>query len=132
MEENPKILLVDDRPENLLALEMLFEDIPCEIFKALSGNEALAYIVHHDFAMVLLDVQMPDMDGFETAELMRGNKKTCHVPIIFITAISKEQQHVFQGYKSGAVDYLFKPFEPAILLSKVLFIRTSSKYVNPE
>jgi diguanylate cyclase (GGDEF)-like protein len=117
--EQSKILIVDDRPENLLALELLFEEIPCEIFKALSGNEALGHLVNHDFAMVLLDVQMPDMDGFETAELMRGNKKTSHVPIIFVTAISKEQRHVFQGYKSGAVDYLFKPFEPEILLNKV-------------
>lgn len=117
--EKPKILIVDDRPENLLALELLFEEIPCEIFRALSGNEALTQVAGNDFAMVLLDVQMPDMDGFETAEFMRGNKKTSHVPIIFVTALSKEQRHVFQGYKSGAVDYLFKPVEPEVLLGKV-------------
>ncbi len=116
--KKPKILLVDDRPENLLALELLFEDVPCEIFKALSGNEALAQVMNHDFAMILLDVQMPEMDGFETAELMRSNKKTRHMPIIFVTAISKEKQHVFKGYKSGAVDYLFKPIDSDILLSK--------------
>ncbi len=117
--ENPKVLLVDDRPENLLALELLLEDVRCETQKAISGNEALAAIVANDFALVLLDVQMPDMDGFETAALMRGNKKTCHIPIIFVTAINKERRHVFQGYQSGAVDYLFKPYDPAILLSKV-------------
>ena len=117
--EKPKILIVDDRPENLLALELIFEAIPCEIVKATSGNAALVQTMNNNFAMVLLDVQMPGMDGFETAELMRSNKKTKHIPIIFVTAISKEQQHVFKGYKSGAVDYLFKPIDSDILLSKV-------------
>jgi len=120
----PKILIVDDRPENLLAMEMIFENEPCDIIKASSGNEALAHMMAHDFAVVLLDVQMPGMDGFETAELMRGNRKTGHVPIIFVTAISKERQHVFKGYETGAVDYIFKPIEPEILKSKVgVFLR---------
>ena len=89
--EKPKILVVDDRPENLMAIELIFQDEPWEVVKALSGSEALSHMIVHDFAVVLLDVQMPDMDGFETAELMRGSKKTGHVPIIFVTAISKEK-----------------------------------------
>ena len=117
--ENPKILIVDDLPKNLLIMEQIFEDIPCEIHASLSGREALGKMMKHDFAVVLLDVQMPDIDGFETAKLMRSNNKTRNVPIIFVTAINKEQAHVFEGYKSGAVDYLLKPFNPDILLSKV-------------
>ena len=117
--ENPKILIVDDLPKNLLIMEQIFEDIPCEIHTSLSGREALSKMIQHDFAVVLLDVQMPDIDGFETAKLMRSNNKTRNVPIIFVTAINKEQAHVFEGYKSGAVDYLLKPFNPDILLSKV-------------
>jgi CheY-like chemotaxis protein/HPt (histidine-containing phosphotransfer) domain-containing protein len=113
------ILIVDDRPENLLALESLLEGPDLNIIKAGSGNEALGLMLKYEFALVLLDVQMPEMDGFETAELMRGTKKTRHIPIIFLTAISKEQRHVFKGYETGAVDYLFKPLEPEILKSKV-------------
>jgi CheY-like chemotaxis protein/HPt (histidine-containing phosphotransfer) domain-containing protein len=113
------ILIVDDRPENLLALEKILERPGLEIIKASSGNEALGLLLDRDFALVLLDVMMPEMDGFETAELMRGNSETCHIPIIFVTAISKQQKHVFKGYESGAVDYLFKPLDPDILLSKV-------------
>lgn len=117
--ENPTILIVDDRPENLLVMEVNFEDEPCSIVTALSGNEALSLTLVHDFAVVLMDVQMPGMDGFETAELMRSNHKTANVPIIFVTAISKEKKHLFKGYESGAVDYIFKPLEPVILKSKV-------------
>jgi signal transduction histidine kinase len=117
--EKQSILLVDDRPENLLALESILEDPALHLVKAASGNEALGLMLEHDFAMVLLDVQMPDMDGFETATLMRGSEKTRHVPIIFVTAISKERQYVFKGYDAGAVDYLFKPVDPEILKSKV-------------
>jgi two-component system cell cycle response regulator len=113
------ILIVDDRPENILALERLLERPGLNIKKATSGNDALALVLDHDFALVLLDVQMPEMDGFETAELMRGNSSTRHIPIIFVTAISTEQKYVFKGYESGAVDYLFKPLDPDILLSKV-------------
>ncbi len=130
---NPKILIVDDRPENLLSMEIIFETEPCQIIKALSGNEALAKMVVHDFAVVLLDVQMPEMDGFETAQLMRSSKKTSHVPIIFVTAISKEKQHMFKGYKSGAVDYIFKPIEPEILKSKVfVFLKLYNQHKNLE
>lgn len=114
-----KILLVDDRPENLLALENILENPDFDIIKATSGNEALGLMLEYEFAIVLLDVQMPEMDGFETAELMRGNERTKQTPIIFVTAINFEQKYVFKGYESGAVDYLFKPFDPYILKSKV-------------
>lgn len=113
------ILLVDDREENLIALESILEDDHLNLIKATSGQEALSLILDHDFALVLLDVQMPEMDGFETAELMRGIEKTKHIPIIFVTAISKEQKYVFKGYEAGAVDYMFKPLDAEILKSKV-------------
>ena len=119
MADTVDILLVDDRPENLLALESLLESPELNIVKATSGNEALGLMLEYDFALVLLDVQMPGMDGFETAELMRGTEKTRQVPIIFVTAISKEKQHVFKGYEAGAVDYLFKPIVPEFLKTKV-------------
>jgi len=117
--EKINVLIVDDRPENLLALESLLENPSLNIMKAYSGNEALGLVLQHDFALVLLDVQMPEMDGFETAELMRSSQRTRHIPIIFVTAISKEQQHIFKGYEAGAVDYLFKPLDPQILQGKV-------------
>lgn len=119
--EKQKILMVDDRPANLVALEAVLEAPDRELIKANSGNEALSLLLKHDFALVLLDVQMPGMDGFEVAELMRMNKKIQKVPIIFVTAISKEDKYVFKGYQAGAVDYLFKPIEPLILKSKVNF-----------
>jgi signal transduction histidine kinase len=121
MRERKKIniLLVDDKRDNLFALESILESPELELFTAMSGNQALALLLEHDFALVLLDVQMPEMDGFETAELMRGSEKTKHIPIIFLTAISKERKHIFKGYESGAVDYLFKPLDPEILQSKV-------------
>ena len=113
------ILIVDDRPANLLALESLIEAPDRTIIQAASGNEALQRVLESDVALVLLDVQMPDMDGFETAELMRLNPDTARIPIIFVTAISNEQRHVFKGYESGAVDYITKPIEPLVLQSKV-------------
>jgi len=113
------ILIVDDRPENLLTLEHLLESPELNIVRATSGQQALGLLLDHDFALVLLDVQMPDMDGFETAELMRGNKRTRHIPIIFVTANHTEHKHIFRGYDSGAVDYLFKPLDPQMLLCKV-------------
>jgi signal transduction histidine kinase len=121
--EKPVILLVDDRPENLTALEALLGDMEIETARALSGNEALRLTLKQDFALVLLDVQMPAMDGFETAELMRSNPKTRHLPIIFVTAGMKEVKYQFKGYDAGAVDYLAKPIEPVILRSKVRVFR---------
>lgn len=113
------VLIVDDRIENLFSLETILKQPDLNIIKANSGEEALRKILKHDIALILLDVQMPGMDGFETAELIRCNEATQHIPIIFVTAISKEDGHVFKGYDSGAVDYIFKPLEPAILRSKV-------------
>jgi len=117
--EKTSILIVDDRPENLMALEASLEDLDLNIVKAHSGNEALGLMLENDYALVLLDVQMPGINGFETAETMKESKKTKNTPIIFLSAISKEQKHVFKGYDSGAVDYLFKPFDPEILKSKI-------------
>jgi two-component system cell cycle response regulator len=119
MIEIPKILIVDDKVENLIALEKTLSDLDAKLIRANSGNEALGLILDHEFALILLDVQMPEMDGFETAELIRSNADTSHIPIVFVTAISKEQTHVFDGYAAGAVDYLFKPLDPFILKSKV-------------
>jgi len=114
-----KILIVDDRPENLFVLESLIDEPDIELIRATSGNEALAKVLDHDFALVLLDVQMPGMDGYEVAELMRGNRLTRNIPIIFVTAKHKEQANIFKGYDAGAVDYLFKPLEPVILKGKI-------------
>ena len=113
------ILVVDDRRENLIAMEALLDADDRNLVMAQTGNEALALALKHDFALVLLDVQMPDMDGFEVATLMRRNRKTRHLPIIFVTALSKEGKYVSQGYRNGAVDYLFKPVDEQILDAKV-------------
>lgn len=119
VDETFNILIVDDRPENLLTLESILDSPELNIIKASSGNEALALMWEHEFALVLLDVQMPIMDGFETAEIMRSREKTKNIPIIFITAISKDRSHVFRGYESGAVDYLYKPLDMDVLRSKI-------------
>jgi response regulator RpfG family c-di-GMP phosphodiesterase len=116
-----KILAVDDEPANLVSLEAILEDEGRELLKATSGAEALKILLKEDVSLVLLDVQMPEMDGFEVAELMRHRKDTQTIPIIFVTAISKEDKYVFKGYQVGAVDYLFKPLDPMILKSKVDF-----------
>jgi two-component system, sensor histidine kinase and response regulator len=113
-----KFLLVDDLDENLLVLEALLRREGLELLKAKSGREALELALEHDFALALIDVQMPEMDGFELAELMRGAERTRHVPIIFVTAGMQERHRVFKGYDAGAVDFLFKPLEPQILRHK--------------
>lgn len=113
-----KCLLVDDLAENLLALSALLQRSDVETFSARSGAEALELLLVHDFALAFLDVQMPDMDGFQLAELMRGSERTRHVPIIFVTAGSREPQRMFKGYESGAVDFIYKPIEPHILKNK--------------
>jgi len=111
--------MVDDRPENLLVLESTLENENLDFVKADCGEEALRQLLRNDVSLILLDVQMPGMDGFETATLIHGNPQTKHIPIIFISAINKEQKHIFRGYASGAIDYLFKPFDPEILRAKV-------------
>ncbi|MDH3348931.1 MAG: EAL domain-containing protein [Desulfobulbaceae bacterium] len=118
--ERPKVLIVDDRPANILSMEAVLDSLDIDILSANSGKEALEVSYKaENLALILLDVQMPEMDGFETAEYLKRVKKTREVPIIFVTAISKEDRHVFKGYSSGCVDYFFKPFDPHTLISKV-------------
>jgi len=117
--EKVNILLVDDRRENLLALEGILKGLNENLVKASSGAETLKYLLRNEAAVILLDVEMPDMDGFQTATLIRERQKTSHTPIIFLTAISKSDIHVSQGYSLGGVDYIFKPFAPDVLKSKV-------------
>ncbi len=119
MIDKAKILLVDDRPENLLALEAILSSLDQVLVRAGSGEEALKALLTDEFAVVLLDVQMPGMDGFETAEHIKRRDKTRDLPIIFLTAIDKEPHHAFRGYAAGAVDYLAKPFDPWVLRAKV-------------
>jgi len=121
MSPDPKvnILLVDDQQENLLALEAVLEDLGENLVRARSGAEALRRMLEAEFAVVLLDVQMPDMDGFETARLIRERDRSRTTPIIFLTAINTSEAHVYRGYGLGAVDYLFKPFVPEALKAKV-------------
>ena len=114
-----KILVVDDRPENLLAMDKLLKPLGASIHKANSGEEALSEVLSHRFAVILLDVQMPGMDGFEVATLLHSNKQTASIPIIFVTAINKDQAYISKGYQAGAVDYLPKPINPDILIGKV-------------
>ena len=114
-----EILIVDDRPENLLALEAILEPLGQIIVRAGSGDEALRKLLSHNVAMILLDVQMPGINGFETARLIKSRERTKFIPIIFLTAISKDEEYVFEGYSVGAVDYMSKPFQPDILRSKV-------------
>ncbi len=117
--ESVRLLLVDDRPENLLALEAILEPLGQVLIRANSGPDALKQVLADDFAAILLDVQMPGMNGFEVAEIIKSREKSRTIPIIFLSAISKEDAYVFKGYSMGAVDYVFKPFNPDILRSKV-------------
>ena len=114
-----KILIVDDKKENLFALEKVLKETDAEIIKAASGNDALKSTLNHEFALAILDVQMPGMDGYELAEHIRSENKTRHIPIIFMSAVYSDDYYVFKGYDSGAVDYLVKPYHPKILISKV-------------
>ena len=114
-----KILVVDDDPRNLIAVEEILRGPGIEIIKADSGEAALRQILKHDFAVILLDVQMPRLDGYEVAGLIRNRPRSSRVPILFLTAFNKDDMHVFRGYSAGAVDYVFKPIEPLILKSKV-------------
>ncbi|MBW4480999.1 MAG: response regulator [Tildeniella torsiva UHER 1998/13D] len=122
------ILLVDDQPENLVALEAILGDLGANLVKSTSGEEALRCLLQDDFAVILLDVQMPQMDGFEVATLIRHRQRSRDTPIIFLTAFSSNEQFMFKGYALGAVDYLIKPIAPNILLSKVaIFIELFKK-----
>ncbi len=113
-----KLLLVDDIEENLLALEAVLGREDIELVQARAGSEALELLLKHEFALAIIDVHMPDMTGFELAEIMRGTERTRRIPIMFLTADQPDQHRQFRGYESGAVDFLYKPFDPQILISK--------------
>ena len=118
-QEKVSILVVDDIHTNLVVLEKMLESADYQVASALSGEEALELMARHDFALVLLDIQMPFMDGYEVARRMRQNEKTRDIPIIFITAIDRTEHNIFKGYSVGAVDYLFKPVNSFLLRCKV-------------
>lgn len=113
------ILIVDDDSRNLFAVRETLEDLGATLVLAKSGEEALKHLLRQDFALILLDVHMPGMDGYETAEMIRKREKCRHIPIIFLTAINKDEMHIFRGYSAGAVDYMFKPVDPQVLRCKV-------------
>jgi len=115
----PSILIVDDKPKNLYALSQMLEGLGGDVVEAKSGADALRFLLRHDFAIILVDVQMPDLDGYELATLIRQRERSRDVPIIFITAFNKEDQDISRGYALGAVDYVFKPIDPVILRTKV-------------
>ena len=119
MSGTAKALLVDDRKENLLALEAILQGLPVKSVAVESGEAALKQLLVDDFAVILLDAQMPDMDGFETANHIKRRERTRHVPIIFLTAADRDAQLALRGYAAGAVDYLTKPFDPWVLRAKV-------------
>src|SRR5579863_2602827 len=115
----PKVLLVDDVEANLVALEGILGRMPCQLVRANSGNEALRLLLKHEFAVMLLDVQMPEMNGYEVAQHARDNPDTREVPVIFVTATHETKESVLRGYDAGAFDLLFKPIDPYVLRSKV-------------
>jgi len=127
-EHRVNILMVDDHEKNLRALEVMLADVGQNLFQARSGEEALRAILEHEFAVILLDVQMPGMDGFETAALIREREHSRHTPIIFVTPIGKTETHISKGYSLDAVDYLFKPVVPEILRARIaVFVELSQK-----
>jgi diguanylate cyclase (GGDEF)-like protein len=115
------VLIVDDKINNLIALEESFAHIEVDFIRATSGNDALREILRHDFALAILDVQMPEMDGYELARLIRARKQTSKLPVIFLSAIYSDDFHIFKGYDSGAVDFITKPFSPEVLEGKIRF-----------
>src|SRR5438105_8140253 len=116
--ERARVLLVDDDERNLLAVQSILEDLG-EVVTARSGEEALRHLLKGDFAVILLDVYMPGMDGYETAQIIRSRDQTKGIPIVFLSAVNKEAEHLLRGYAMGAVDYVFKPVDPIVLRSKV-------------
>lgn len=119
VQDPSKVLIVDDLPENLQALEALLRGEACTVYQARSGEQALDLLLKHEFALAILDVQMPGMDGFELAELMRSTSRTRHIPIVFVSAAGRELDYAFKGYESGAVDFLYKPLDPNAVRGKV-------------
>jgi len=119
MNHKSKILIVDDKPENLFTLETILKDLDVDIVKAQSGADALKATLHNRFALAIIDIQMPEMNGYELAEYIRSEQETLHLPIIFLSAIYSDEFHIFKGYEVGAVDFLSKPYNPDILISKV-------------
>jgi CheY-like chemotaxis protein len=125
LKDQPRVLLVDDSAENLVSLEAALDGLGGELVTARSGMEALRHLLEKDFAAIILDVKMPDMDGFQTAEMIRSRRRSRHTPILFLTGY-KSDEHLFRGYDLGAVDFLFKPVVPEILRSKVsVFVKLS-------
>src|SRR5581483_4535259 len=118
-DDTVKILLVDDQPANLLALEATLEELGQPLVRARSGVEALRRVLEEDFAVILMDVKMPEMDGFEAARLIRQRERSRLTPIIFLTAYERDDAEMYRGYSLGAVDYLFKPIHPDVLRCKV-------------
>lgn len=126
--EVPRVLLVDDRRDNLLALEAVLQPLGFELLTTLSGTEALRILLNTEVSAIVLDVQMPDMDGFETASLLKARDATRSVPILFLTAVAGSVEHEIRGYEAGGVDYICKPFEPKVLQAKVrALVRWSSE-----
>jgi len=117
----PKILIVDDKPENILVLTAVLNNLEVDLITVKSGNEALRATLNHDFALALLDIQMPEMDGYELAEILRQHKKTTSLPIIFISAVYTDNLNIFKGYEKGAFSFITKPFQPEVLINKVKF-----------
>ena len=130
MNSRPKILMVDDKPENLLALRTVLKNLEVDLVEAKSGNEALRATLHHDFALALLDIQMPEMDGYELAEILRQEEKTANMPFIFISAVYTDNLNVFKGYEKGAFSFITKPFQPEILINKVKFFMDKHQQEN--
>ena len=129
--EEINLLIVDDQPANLMSMEAVLESPEYHIFTALSGAEALKRLLERDFALILLDIQMPGMDGFECARLIKQSDRSRHIPIIFVTAIFKEDKYIFSGYSLGAVDYICKPVDAQILKAKVARSWTSIARTRP-
>ena len=114
-----RVLAVDDRRENLLALQAILEGLPIEVVPVTNGEDALKQLLVKDYALILLDARMPGMDGFETARHVKQRERTRHIPILFLTAADYDPHMAFRGYQAGAVDYITKPFDPWVLRSKV-------------